>query len=319
MCGTILSVYGTVFNSKNSVRTVIENIYNTFSEIKDKMEIVIVDNYSNDGTYEILKELSETYNISLYRHKSTRGLGRNIAFTKTEGKYVINRDFDDIYIDKTMFKVIKNFNNILEKDAIINELSKRQVIEKIGNWSSLNAGEDVELRARAVKYGVRLFGIPAIIGMPYNATNAKTLINENRYTNNKINYIKRMSSYLIDTSVGYGISLKDLKKVNFYYKLAFLYGIIGRKIERRKSYRYFKDYNNLEIAEMHKELLDPSLFDIPKERWITTIAANIDDSIQKKLIDNLKQLGYSNIAITRSNILVSYNKEYPDYIKKIYF
>ncbi len=56
-----------MFNSKNSVRNVIENIYNTFSEINDQIEIVIVDNYSNDGTYEILKELSETYNISLYR------------------------------------------------------------------------------------------------------------------------------------------------------------------------------------------------------------------------------------------------------------
>ena len=318
MAETILSVYGTVFNSKDSIKIAVDNIYKTFFGIKDHIEIVIVDNYSTDGTYEVLQELSETYNLLLYRHKSTRGLGRNIAFTKTQGKYVINHDFDDIYIDDTMFKVIRNFDNLLEKDVIINQLSRRQIIEKIGNWSSLNAGEDVELRARAVKNRIRLFAIPAIIGMNYkilnNSRNGPTLINENRYTKNKISYIKRMSSWLIDTSVGYGVNITDLKKMNSYYKMAFLYGIIGRKFERRKSYRYFKDYNNLEIAEMHKEFLDPSLFDIPRDRWVTTISAYIDETIYKKLIGDLRTLGYNHITKTRGNILISYNDTYPNYI-----
>ena len=98
-----LSVYGTVYNSHKTVEAVIKNIFDTFSEIKNNIEVVIVDNYSDDGTYEIIKKMQESYNILLYRKQCTRGGGRNFAFSKTIGKYVLNRDFDDVYIDKTMY------------------------------------------------------------------------------------------------------------------------------------------------------------------------------------------------------------------------
>ncbi len=149
-----LSAYGTSFNSKSTIIPFVQNLFSTFSDIE--MELVLVDNYSNDGTYEILKELQSKYNIQLYKKKSNRGLGRNIAFDKTEGIYTISVDVDEIFVDGTYRNIIINHNNLLDKNGIVNfELSKRDVIEHAGNWNQeLNAGEDIELRARILKTGV---------------------------------------------------------------------------------------------------------------------------------------------------------------------
>ncbi len=313
MPNTMLSIYGTVYNSVSSVEIVIKNLYNTFYKIKDRIEIVIVDNFSDDGTFEKLKEMSENYNIIIYRQKSTRGSGRNLAFQKTEGKYVLNRDFDDVYIDNTILNIMNNFGSLLDKNIIINELSRRDVIENIGNWSNLNAGEDIELRARAIKNGIRTIYIPAIIGINYKylnkSDNGKTLFNENRYTKSELQYIKRMNSYLADTACGYGINMSDLKNMNYKYKLAFLYAIILSKIKKEKNMRHCKSYNNLEIVELHKEYLDPSMFGIPEERWVTTLASNINQEIINKKILELRNLGYNYVYKNDSNIIVSYNKD----------
>ena len=119
------------------------------------MELVLVDNYSEDGTWETLKELQARYNIQLYRKKSNRGLGRNIAFEKTEGKYTISVDVDEVFLDTTLKNILVNHSNLLNNNSIVNfELSKRDVIEQAGNWNSdLNAAEDVELKARILKAG----------------------------------------------------------------------------------------------------------------------------------------------------------------------
>ena len=315
-----LSVYGTVYNSHKTVEAVIKNIFDTFSEIKNNIEVVIVDNYSDDGTYEIIKKMQENYNILLYRKQCTRGEGRNFAFSKTTGKYVLNRDFDDVYIDKTMYILLTKFNDYLEKNTIINEMSKREVIENIGNWSNLNAGEDVELKARAIKNNVRTFSIPAVTGMNYNvfekkSSTGKTLLNENRYTKGKIKYIERSARWLRDTTLGYGIKLSDFKNFSADYKFAFLFGIIFTKMSGKYvDTRYYKEYNNIDIMELKKEYLNPELFNIPKERWITTINNNIDKKILGEKIKILNGYGFKNTLISGSNMILSYYKTLPPYI-----
>ena len=314
-----LSVCGTVYNSHKTVEAVIKNIFDTFSEIKNNIEVVIVDNYSDDGTYEIIKKMQESYNILLYRKQCTRGGGRNFAFSKTIGKYVLNRDFDDVYIDKTMYILLTKFNDYLEKNTIINEMSKREVIEGIGNWSNLNAGEDVELKARAIKNNIRTFGIPAIIGMNYNvfeknSSTSKTLLNENRYTRGKIKYIERAARWLRDTTIGYGIKLPDLKNFSVDYKFAFLSGLIFTKMSGKYVYRYYKEYNNIDIMELKKEYLNPELFYIPKERWVTTINNNIQKKILGEKINILNDYGFKNTLISGSNMILSYYNTLPFYI-----
>jgi glycosyltransferase involved in cell wall biosynthesis len=50
----LLSVYATVYNNGNIVYKSINSIINQFHDFDKRFEFIIVDNYSDDGTYEIL-------------------------------------------------------------------------------------------------------------------------------------------------------------------------------------------------------------------------------------------------------------------------
>ena len=304
-----LSAYGTCFNSKSTIVPFIENLFSTFSGVD--MELVLVDNYSEDGTWETLKELQARYNIQLYRKKSNRGLGRNIAFEKTEGKYTISVDVDEVFLDTTLKNILVNHSNLLNNNSIVNfELSKRDVIEQAGNWNSdLNAAEDVELKARILKAGGRLIAIPAILKMDVNVLNGKnkgpTTINEYRYAKG-IPYFKRVLAYFTDTVKGYGLEYLDLKYYYGYQKIAILYGLSTVKIKNSKVYRHFESVNNLQATESAKNFIDPNTLSIPTDRWITTLSPHVGDEIRQMKIEELGRLEFKHIYRDVNNIVISY-------------
>ena len=111
-----LSIYGTVFNSIKSIKSSVTALQNVFSDVDGGFELVITDNYSNDGTFEALKQMSETFsNIYIYRKKSNRGIGRQMAFEKTLGYYVYYVDFDDVILDSTMKILLTKHEDYLKK------------------------------------------------------------------------------------------------------------------------------------------------------------------------------------------------------------
>ena len=70
----LISIYGTVFNNSNVIRKSINSIISKLPDFKKRFEMIIVDNYSSDGTYEILKEYQKEYpNITVIQEKCTRG------------------------------------------------------------------------------------------------------------------------------------------------------------------------------------------------------------------------------------------------------
>ncbi len=304
-----LSAYGTCFNTKQTIVPFVENLFSTFSGID--IELVMVDNYSTDGTWETLKELQERYNINLYREKSNRGRGRNIAFEKTDGNYTLSVDADEIFLDTTYKNIIINHINWLDNNSIINfALSKRDVISMAGNWNAnLNAAEDVELKARILKYGGRLVGIPAILGADINVLNGekkgRSGISERRYAKG-ISYVKRLLDYLTDTVRGYGLKYSDLKYYNGYQKVALLYGLYNAKIKHLEIYRHFESINNLQAEEKAKTRIDPSILQIPKERWVATLSQHIGKTLINISIIQLSKLGYKNIYRDSHNIEISY-------------
>lgn len=305
----MLSAYGTSYNSKSTIVPFVENLFNTFSGIE--MELVIVDNYSTDGTWELLKELQGKYNINLYRKKCSKSLGWKIAFSKTEGTYTLKRDVDEIYLDHTMRNILKKHQELLSSNSIINfELSRKEVIETAGNWrEDLNGGDDEEFMARMVDTGIRRLGIPAQLKIDVNVARGHnkglTVLNEYRYAKG-IDYIKRMSENLVNTIRGYGLEFSDLKYYYGYQKLALLYGIMAVKIKNKEIYRHFDEQNNLQAAQNAIEYLDPSIFSIPKERWVSTISPHVDKRIIESKIQSLKNFGYRYVYSSTNNITVSY-------------
>lgn len=99
--GFTVPLFNTVEYLENCLMSLINQTYKKF-------EIIIVDNYSTDGSYEIAKKFALKYNaIKLFR-KKIDGVGRlrNFAIKKIKCDYFITVDSDD-YIDK---KLLENLN-----------------------------------------------------------------------------------------------------------------------------------------------------------------------------------------------------------------
>src|ERR1700733_1394153 len=89
------SICITHFNNAPTVRNSLESI---LSQLNDEFEVIVVDNKSTDGSYEILKEFADAGKIKLIQAKSSRGKGREIAFENSKGEYIVaNLDMDDIF------------------------------------------------------------------------------------------------------------------------------------------------------------------------------------------------------------------------------
>ena len=81
----------------NEVRTVREIVNRVLSVQPDDKELVIVDDYSTDGTRDVLKQLeAEHANVRVFFHERNYGKGRALrtGFEHAHGDYVIVQDAD---------------------------------------------------------------------------------------------------------------------------------------------------------------------------------------------------------------------------------
>lgn len=161
------SKYSICVTCFNEARTVRESITSIISQINDDYELIVVDNESNDGTYEILQELSKKYQMKIIREKCTRGKGRQIAFENSSGQYLLaNLDMDEIY-GKHLSELVDFYHSKCEGRVLLvtpsTEVGVRglqnvtiapsAVATSLGGWHDLQWGEDWEFWCRAAKIG----------------------------------------------------------------------------------------------------------------------------------------------------------------------
>lgn len=105
------------YNNKN----VIENCINSIIKFNERYnaEIIVVDNQSTDGSYELLKNQYEN-KIKLYRNeKNGCSSGRNLGVSKTSKKYIMFLDSDQWILHKYW---LEPYIEILKKDENIGAL-----------------------------------------------------------------------------------------------------------------------------------------------------------------------------------------------------
>jgi glycosyltransferase involved in cell wall biosynthesis len=146
---------------------------------------VIVDSFSTDGTYEILKEMEKEYNLTILRYKSSRGKGRDYAIRHCPDNSVTAYvDLDVIYnknLERAMELNIDRLSVVGFQGTFI--AYKETVVGK-GGWKDLNAAEDSELVTRV---GIEAF-FPLVIGF-----NSRVVgLRESRYTSSKVSKLKRI-------------------------------------------------------------------------------------------------------------------------------
>jgi len=116
---TKLSVVIPCYNEINTIREIIKKvIYNLQQYSFNDYEILVVDDCSNDGTSEILKQISLQENIKIFSHKKNLGKGAAIhtGIDNTTGDILIIQDADLEYDPSDYDKLLRPF---FEADADI--------------------------------------------------------------------------------------------------------------------------------------------------------------------------------------------------------
>lgn len=140
----MLYLYGTVYNNRNRVLDCLKSL----NKINAPKKFLIVDNYSTDGTYEILKGLQE---IEIKRVKCSRGKGRQLAMELARDRAEINDlfmtfDLDTVYNPSFTKAIEWAIKNIDHHTVFISQLCYYDVNFKVP-WRDINNGEDWERSA----------------------------------------------------------------------------------------------------------------------------------------------------------------------------
>tara|TARA_B100000795_G_C22791416_1_gene437124 strand:+ start:175 stop:852 length:678 start_codon:yes stop_codon:yes gene_type:complete len=99
-----------VLNEVSTIKSILEKI----KENKNlELEIIIIDDNSTDGTYELLQELKDKFQIKLIRNKVNKGKGFSIreGLKLASGKIIIIQDADLEYDPKDYNKLISPILN----------------------------------------------------------------------------------------------------------------------------------------------------------------------------------------------------------------
>lgn len=152
-----LSIVIPVFNGAPNIYNTIESIIanNTIGNIKDKIEIVVIDDGSTDNTKNIVYsfiEKNKSYTIKyFYQENSGLSCARNKGLKCALGKYIWFFDADDLLIDdnlKTIFAWVTDgqvdvisFKSQLIKDNILYGYGCDYPVEKNKCINGLNAFE----------------------------------------------------------------------------------------------------------------------------------------------------------------------------------
>jgi glycosyltransferase involved in cell wall biosynthesis len=150
----------------NEADKVVDSLNSLMGQLNDDYEVVVVDNFSSDGTYEELRKFSRTGRLKAIQKRCTRGHGRQLAFENSNGKYVIaNLDLDDVFLP-VIQDLVRGYHRTAEGKllAVFNSSEPERVAEdwvqnmtvvprelvlSMGGWRDLNIYEDWDLWSRA--------------------------------------------------------------------------------------------------------------------------------------------------------------------------
>lgn len=142
----LLSITITAKNEAPVISKVLNNIINQLKDID--YEMVLVDNWSTDNTFEILEKYKSD-NVRVFRYKGSKGNARNFALKKAEGKYVLALDADQIYhnLNKFLEDYFSSYSNYSVKigRSSFPIIAPRNLLIEVGGWRNLQFAEDWDL------------------------------------------------------------------------------------------------------------------------------------------------------------------------------
>lgn len=133
-----VSIIIPVFNEKDTLKLLLDKVVQAdFSGLEK--EIIMVDDCSNDGTTDILKELSKNYKVLFHEKNQGKGAAIRTAVKEATGDFVVIQDADLEYLpddyDKLLPLLINNEADVVYGSRFKNmENSKNFILKnKIAN------------------------------------------------------------------------------------------------------------------------------------------------------------------------------------------
>jgi glycosyltransferase involved in cell wall biosynthesis len=255
----VLPKYSVCMTCYNETSTIRDSLTSLLNQLNKDCEVVVVDNFSRDGTYEVLQEFEQSRGIRVIQKKCSRGLGRQIAFENSIGEYIIaNLDLDDTF-RHVLSEVLDLYHQKVEGDllAVFNTdpppdvsdawvqnitIGPRSLVATLGGWRDVNIFEDWDLWSRASRAG------------KYKWTTYRFAENETSHPESKAaskRLAKRHERYLIRLRLGMNIFGPGEKK-GLSQRLAYIWaraalpftGVLAGQDPSFKSLdiRYFVDF-----------------------------------------------------------------------------
>jgi len=230
----LLTIYTTVYNSKDTIEKSLESIIKALDSFD--WEAVVVDNFSTDGTYELLLEYSKKIALRVYKYRCSRGLGRCIASRLSKGEYLIYADLDCVYNSRLLKRVILGYLRSRYRDTkciVIGGwmgICPKHILESY-TFRDLNIAEDIDLATRLYKNDLIIMLPPLkhpIKEEIRDVSNSrgvsryllhilsKMYITERRYEKSFIDYIKRDIRNQLDRVTGSAITLPKFIREELY-------------------------------------------------------------------------------------------------------
>ncbi len=245
-----LYIYTTVYNNAGRVDACIKSLM----PLKPK-KFFVIDNYSTDGTFEVLKKHK---NVVVKQQKSTKGGGRGIAMNMALAQAKDNDvmgyiDLDMVY-KKPYLRLMKRAFTKIKHDEIsfMLQMATAKTNRKLP-WNTLNDCEDVERLARAKCSHIKIVDYDMLDEISAAIAKDSKLRNKNSYFEN---------------DPGAGSSAYSREKRYAGNKINLLYRMIRQIVETQRSGSY-KSFKSFYAIVKHKTLGNKIAF------WIGYNVANL--------------------------------------------
>ncbi len=208
----LVSVLIPVYNVENYIE---ESVNSLLNQTYKNIELIIVDDFSDDNTYSILKDMKEKDNrIKLYRNSKNLKIVEtlNFAFKQSKGEYICRMDGDDVShhqrIEKKILFLRENpsislvgcsVNSINEEGKFLNEkkmpfeqktingtqkyanpvfhiwLAKRDVYKKLNGYRNIPYVEDYDFLLRMNTLGLKYTNLTGFFGYSIRLRSGNTI------------------------------------------------------------------------------------------------------------------------------------------------
>lgn len=123
-----VSVIIPTYNSSTSIANTIDSCLCQSDYIK---EIIIVDDFSVDNTWEILNEISrKSLLVKIFKNEHKGGNNaRNYGLSKASGKYIQWLDSDDLILDTKLAKQVEFMSNNVKVDVVYSDWTMNIISE----------------------------------------------------------------------------------------------------------------------------------------------------------------------------------------------